>query len=855
MTWEEYVKSIVNMPSCLDNLTFSLGDENLEFFVPPIIKSSILLNEKISDVNKNRNLFVFPETNQTANMFAVLNVVYDIAEGRTTKSYDPYSFIKGQRLKYKGCVFEFDSIETDKKDGKERIFLRLADVTRLGLPIEFAPFLQLTDSKRPLSTNAAFSKVYSVKKAQTNVNATENDIVKILLNYKTHLDASTYFVSPIIRTKNFVNTSTINGSKINQILLIGQTEINGCLKLLGTGQMSGIPALSVAPDIYSVEEALKKGVHIDKLIINISNINSIEAQLDVLDRLLKKRIPIICITDTINSFNLQSFEDRDFQIWRWDEKSITRDLYRKIAVTAEIKIENCKKQEIEYLYCEEYEISEVLSVLYKVRKEVSEESFIIMNIFEKLFSVAFIAIRNVIPFNKEELLKLNDKIDECMRDLHSQEKFITKEMYSDFSHIIELSKVIFSEKYPISKLQKLQGRLVTYNYKRVCFIIPNKADRNRYTLYWDSFVKSKKLRTNILALYVDEYCNYSNLLADLTVATGWFNEISMRKILHSYTTHNFLILLYDYERRWQAPHIRCWKKALDPTGNTKILKKALNISNNIEVFNLVKTDYEINDDDELSEIEDILRTNKYRQFISTGEKPDVETVEAIPITFIGDKMGFYKPAHKMITVTDIIINDSEGIKIKQASEVTIGDFIVIRSAQRDVIREIADIILENSGKGDSIALSKKWKDALEIEGCFSDINEIYEKLRAFGCTRGKATIEQWIKDDDKISPQSKEDIRFIAQVTGDLVLLERLDEVFEAAQDVKRAHIKAGQILSQRLKQKIVAQLNSIDKIDPYNIWDPISFEIETIGYVTILKVIDKSTPIVVDSNNTNRII
>ncbi|MPN17465.1 hypothetical protein SDC9_164818 [bioreactor metagenome] len=183
-----------------------------------------------------------------------------------------------------------------------------------------------------------------------------------------------------------------------------------------------------------------------------------------------------------------------------------------------------------------------------------------------------------------------------------------------------------------------------------------------------------------------------------------------------------------------------------------------------------------------------------------------------------------------------------------------GNFIVVREASKDIIRELADEILSNSGMAESCELAAKWKDALEMEGLFSDADEICRKIQSAGCRKNIFTIRQWIKNEDRIIPQDKEDLKYIAIATEDAVLAEKLDEVYEAGKNVQRAHIRAGQALSERLKQQVAEKLTA-SGIDPYNIWDPITLYIEGIGNVKILKVIDKGSIICVDALNVNRII
>ena len=117
------------------------------------------------------------------------------------------------------------------------------------------------------------------------------------------------------------------------------------------------------------------------------------------------------------------------------------------------------------------------------------------------------------------------------------------------------------------------------------------------------------------------------------------------------------------------------------------------------------------------------------------------------------------------------------------------------------------------------------------------------------------TFNNWIDDEDMIAPQDKEDIRIIAEAFENETLHELLDRVYEAAKEVRRAHTQAGMQLSKLLKEKIVQELKDQEITDVYNIWEPIALEVEGVGTVKLLKVIDIETEIEIGAPMTNRLL
>ena len=138
---------------------------------------------------------------------------------------------------------------------------------------------------------------------------------------------------------------------------------------------------------------------------------------------------------------------------------------------------------------------------------------------------------------------------------------------------------------------------------------------------------------------------------------------------------------------------------------------------------------------------------------------------------------------------------------------------------------------------------------------FCSVDDFCEKVKAAGCNKGISTIKRWIEDDDVIAPRSKEDLRILAEITENETLLELLDSIFEAAQEIRNAHVLAGRKLSEQLKHTLAKELKQFEDIDPFNFWEPIEMDIEGIGNVKVLKIIDIGTEIQIDAADTNRLI
>jgi hypothetical protein len=367
----------------------------------------------------------------------------------------------------------------------------------------------------------------------------------------------------------------------------------------------------------------------------------------------------------------------------------------------------------------------------------------------------------------------------------------------------------------------------------------------------------QRMGVEIKVVHPGEYQMQAELVDSRTIVSGWLNRSAMDKILNAHITPEVTTLLYECEKRWKNGYI---KNKAETSKRIKSFNACVIGSIADSPFAEFKSDIFPSSDsdighqeiDEVEEIELTLRQSKYRRFIS----PIAEnSVEARPVSFVGDLMAFYRAGRTLLTSTKLINEDYKNIEEIKPSELDVGDFVIEREAQRDLIRDIADIILKNSGYHSVRTTARKWKEALEVELTFSDEEVIFEKLKANGCNRCRATVRKWLFDNGVIKPQSKEDVIAIARSTDDPVLLEMVDEVFEAGKTIKSAHIQAGHFLAEKLKSNLATALAAFGNIDGFNVWQPIELDIEDIGRIKILKVIDVGESVFVDAANTNRLI
>ncbi|WP_133966249.1 DrmE family protein [Eubacterium limosum] len=851
MKWEEYVNSILENEMVLGNISLSFNGKNQK--IPNIIQVSIFFLKKMITFQGGRNILVFPEGKETACLFTVAKFLYSILTGKIHKTYDPTKFRKGQKLKLGNAVVEFSGIELF--GGEKYIYINCLDL-RYGIPLKDAPHFQETDTHKRLSKN----KVFKHEKKKTDELRNDwTDLVSFLEEYKTHLDSSVLYIAPVQRTKKYLNSTLIDGNLLTEMLSIGQVDYSGKVTNVSPGQLSGIPSLLLTPELSYASVLLNQDNHVESVFLDLSSCN-IENQLDFLDDILQKDVAFTCIASTASSFELEELKSREFNIWRWNKDSITKTLINATGkIKTEIKSENCRLFDVRYITVESEEICEAFSILSDYREEVEGLSVGFNKMFSFMIHCAYKCLRSIETVSDETIKHLKNKIDKYEDFLNAEQPYISKRIFDDFLKVTELFKIIFTQKYQFPKIAALKEELLKEKYGRISFIVSKDANIEQIRQQWGSLLLSNEYSPSLSVMYPADYLNNRTDDSDIVVIVGWLNKKTMRNILYSYNSKSYLVLLYQYEIKWKNAHIKIWEHSLNNDCNRIVIRESLENRSSNETIDFCIEQVEKSDKPELTDateqesMDTVLLMNRFKQYATKNDMGDVIT--ACPVSFVGNYFAFFTEGHEVIIATDIIYGEGETIKRKKINGLMSGDFIVIRESSKDIIREVADEILENRGLSKLRSLSEKWKEALNIEKAFSNMNEIIERLHKAGCSKNKATIKNWINSDTVIMPQKKRDLEIIAEITGDPVLSEKMDEIFNAGKIVQGAHIQAGSVLSDKLQQSIAEKLLEQNNIDPFNIWDPLELEIDGIGNIKILKIVGIATSFInVQNSDVNKL-
>lgn len=343
-------------------------------------------------------------------------------------------------------------------------------------------------------------------------------------------------------------------------------------------------------------------------------------------------VPILCATDTANSFTLSELTKRGFTLWRWDASSLSFDLLHGTTSLSEKRIIACLNQKIEYALASDNRVNDVWSFISKHRRESEEQSSGFLKMFGKLTGLAFDVLHQVIPFCNAEIEIAQNSLSNCEALLKEEKGYITEELFKDMALVIEHLREIFGASNFTKKIEFLENWFRITKRQKICIIVANGVNKRLVDEYWQNISKYYGSRNEITVYYPSEYLKHPFPLHGLTVVTGWLGSTAMRKILHSYKTEQYLVIMYGCEQRWQKSLTAAWNREKNQKDNDRIIKQYLSSAEKtVNLPDIHELCADLSEaEDELTEIEKTIQANRIRQYTGTGSSGTIrdELVQA-----------------------------------------------------------------------------------------------------------------------------------------------------------------------------------------------------------------------------------
>jgi hypothetical protein len=293
---------------------------------------------------------------------------------------------------------------------------------------------------------------------------------------------------------------------------------------------------------------------------------------------------------------------------------------------------------------------------------------------------------------------------------------------------------------------------------------------------------------------------------DHLVAITWIRRQLFHAVVTQYAAPLISLIGYEVEEKWLAGY-RAWRKRLYLDNRKTCDEKAAVTGLRSWPRDGEAARHEVPAPDDVDDV--MARAFSWNPRERSGpisaSVPSLERRAARYVRFRGSSHTFLTEGHKVPVVTSFV-SDPTGSKsnvvYRSVEHLAPGDFLLFREqGERDIIVMIAEQVMGVDEYRRARATADSWRKPLRSTGATSD--EIYDALRVQGLGKTKATVRNWLIDDQMIAPDHREDLEIIGAASGDADFLGRLGEIDEAIRLIRGVHIQAG----SRLTQLLIAEL------------------------------------------------
>lgn len=864
-------QKIVSELGFLADLTVnSIYDPKLEPLHPLILQSAGLALKLLRNKKLDKLVIIYPYKDDIAQWLSILMTLHLMKTDFKNSSKISSNYNKGQKLRIDNLIVEFESEIYDPNHG-----LMLSVKSKSGqksYQIDTFPFteklyFEAIETDRPLSSTTKVQElILKIKADRHKVPIDELLKIKSFGNY-------TFFKNKVILTTNLKKTQTfmdeynIQNNKISELLAWGKLDINGdSSNLIYTNAHSTYNSI-ISPDLFGVSVHLEKNSNVKALIIDGSSkyVNN----LGVLNNILSKGIKTVVIADNTDFENIKYLKELGYIVWNWNAERINNsktllDINQKTHFKLLNKyIHNSKNINITPEICIYPEIENIILWTLKVMKVNDDKTETLNELKLELILIANEISRQVYLPQDDWYENLKKRIAKLRIDIPKYNQWMTNEG-SEFAKTL----VDTLEKFEIKrfregsgKIYKLKEKLLEFtklhknSLSKIAVILPRDSEVESCRLYWSKYFDIKELK-NIEFISFNEFlkANINNNVIEVIVC-GWLNFDRMTLLKQDLRVSNMTFLFYSIEKDWYNSAINKWNSSVETQMSIEEISELLEIDKEdlkfLEEKAISKQKEQVNELD-IIEFEHKLRKYEFLKEANINSN-SVQTQKAKLVIFNDGWYSFVTDSHKILTITDLI---NKNIIKKTISELKVSDIVIFTQSDKDILKVIADQILENNGESNIREDAAIWKKALrdEFNLLSRDVDRLQSLLSAHNCNRTPERIRQWLYDESIIGPQSINDIDLIAKATRHKELNEKLERVKNAVEIIRSSHSKASEFLLKKLSDKLPDILESNKHIANSD-EERVILKIEEFGNLFLLKV-DELTQesIDIETNKCNKI-
>ena len=855
MDWQELIRHFDETYDFFDRIHVRQSSAGENVSVHPLVKLCTGLALKaMESPNNNRLVILLPNRLQSARWIATFAAFWPMRQDYCEKCIPSVNFEQGQKLRVDNCVVEFVSEELSPELGQHVIWVKCSKGARYAITLDRKLRFHPVHTKRQLSP---LDKVQQAVRSAQQSDTKELDAILGIrsLGNRSFFEHNVLLVSKVGATSSFVHEHYINSKRIIDLFQWGKVEVDGQVDSLTPGQYAAEPTCLFAANLYGAAEYIASGSDKTKGIV-VDGVDACAKDLqrfddDILDRV----IPVVVVADLFDTDSLSHLQDRGFKIWQWNKDNLSRSRAaipdtktNSVYSSLNRSLTNFCHQQITPEICEHPQLMRAAESTWNLRRSVdlSENTDL-----QWLYAQVVGAVNRL-----SRLVWSPDPawcVDFCERIQRLQEDFALLKPWLnlDTSRALEdtLGSLKSLGKNPCDasnhKVDRLR-RLISSDQSSsdVSFVVlPSVDDVRPASEYWLAVADTSPLDRVHFVAPSDVQAMADTLSPAHIIVCGWLNHKRMYPLIHSHVVPQITVLLYHLEANWFESARREWRKRNEYPLNSgdfsdmlKLPKPKLKFIDYVPEISSPESEEAASD---IMNFEILVRRYTYSPFVLGGGS-DAEAVKAKLAVFTQNMFVFATETHRLLVVSDLMQGETSKSKIPRRTidELKVGDYVLFRESDKDIIREIADSALDQQGLLHLRQVAGLWREALREKHyeTGSDLEQLTLLLWEAGCERQPSTINNWLFDEDQIGPADRKDLERVAEVTGHAEITDRLQEIIKAISAVRGAHLQASRFITDRLLRNLPAILDS-EPSSPGDRGRSVVLELDNFGQIMILRV------------------
>lgn len=604
-------------------------------------------------------------------------------------------------------------------------------------------------------------------------------------------------------------------SKLSNVFGWGSLSEEGEVKIWGSAGRHEEPLVLVSSNFADVCEYVEVNSHKTDLIVVDGS--SYLKDLSSFETLLNKNIPMIFVLSGKDQDGIQYLKRKDFDFWAWNSTDLAH-VNQDFSETEESPFYNLQKKiasfasfAVNVIECANPALESAFDLLKRLRDEITEDDYHASQILDRIYGF-FLRVSRIVSITDAISDKSETELAAIVSDLQTFRHNIEPKFLEMLVETVELlAQGIDSLSDETSKPARLRseiGKLMSGGNEKICVVL-NKSDfqaeRNYLAAQFPGdrvvFQKNGAFKMN------EDY--------DCVVLCGYLKGNQMLRIFDDALSSRLVVLNYSHEKEWTTSVKKRFFGAFDNQAfrNHSVFgkKPSATTATSVEVAPRPPA---------LEEFEIKLHEFKRQRILkSIGEDLIGQKVSARCVMFNQGSFAFLTESHSVPVINELLGGKTkvERIPQKKVKDISTGDFLLFReSSSRNIIREMADLGLQKSGKTELRAMASRWREALKkvFENNGKSLSKVKAELKQYGCDRNELTIKNWLFDENQIAPGEPEDISAIAEAAQNESLKRDLDNVLNAISQVRGAHIQAARQVANLLEKRIKGDLHELSDTD-----------------------------------------